>query len=126
MAQYKALNFGPLAVAAIERTIGLELDEGDVWLSKAAHGHIARDHPADYPAILGLIRTAINDPDYIGQKPNHAGNYYLVCRTRVGGALVALGIEQNEHGNHNIKSAYSISQAKIDSYRQSGHLHITK
>ena len=46
--RYKAIRIGLLKTAEINRRLGTELVDADVWASKAAHRHFAVDHPDDY------------------------------------------------------------------------------
>ena len=110
----------------INQTLGTELVEAEVWLSKAAHRHIALDHPDDYKSVVQNLGLIIDDPAYVGQRPGRTDNFYLVRRVRDEGRaiLVAIGIQQNRYGTYNVRSAYTISEADIQRYRQAGHLHI--
>ena len=123
---YKALRIGLMKADRINQTLGTELVEAEVWLSKAAHRHIALDHPDDYKSVVQNLGLIINDPAYVGQRPGRTDNFYLVRRVRDEGRaiLVAIGIQQNRYGTYNVRSAYTISEADIQRYRQAGHLHI--
>ena len=123
---YKALRIGLMKADRINQTLGTELVEAEVWLSKAAHRHIALDHPDDYKSVVQNLGLIIDDPAYVGQRPGRTDNFYLVRRVRDEGRaiLVAIGIQQNRYGTYNVRSAYTISEADIQRYRQAGHLHI--
>lgn len=123
---YKALRIGLLKTEVINKLLGTELDDAEVWASKAAHRHIATDHPDDYKNVIPNLSLVIEDPNYVGQKPGNPGNFYLVRKIRgqTGAILVAIGIELNKHGTYNLRSAYTISEDDIQRYRAAGHLWI--
>lgn len=115
---YKALRVGPLAARQINRALGLELESGDVWVSRACHRHIAKDHPDDYPYIKANIIEIVRDPTWVGQDPKHGRNFYLVRRLPDADdlplALVAIGLEMTRHGTYSVRSAYRIKQDDVD------------
>ncbi|MEP3074320.1 hypothetical protein [Maricaulis sp.] len=123
---YKALKVGWLDTAAINRILGLELEAADLWVSKAAHQHIAEDHPQDYKVVMPNLGATVQAPAYVGQKPGNSNNFYLVRRVQEasGAVLVAVGIERNKHGTYNVRSSYLISDEDIQRYREAGHLHV--
>jgi hypothetical protein len=101
------------------------LVEGDVWVSKAAHKHIAEDHPDDYPLIWAALPRLLVSPDYVGEQHKKSDSFYLVTRVPVdGGVLMAISLEMTEYGTYNLRSAYSIKQTTIDNRRDAGNLHI--
>jgi hypothetical protein len=123
---YKAFRVGPLAVDAINRALGTELDSGDVWVSKACHAHMALDHPDDYQAIKASLIDILRDPQYAGQDARHGRNFYLVRYVPVTDvreyALIAIGLEMSPFGTYSVRSAYAISQNDVDSRRLNGVL----
>lgn len=124
--RYKSFRVGPLPASSINRALGTELDPADVWVSKAAHRHIAEDHPDDYALVKANIIDIITSPTYVGQDPKHGGNFYLV--RRVGGndevpVLIAIGLEMTAHGTYSIRTAYSISEDDVNARRLRGSLH---
>ena len=125
--RFKAFRVGPLPADLINRALGTELDVADVWVSKAAHSHIALDHPDDYEIIKSNIIEIIRSPSYAGQDPKNGRGFYLVKRVdppvvERGYALVAISLEVSQHGTYNVKSAYTIKQSDIDSRRLNGAL----
>jgi hypothetical protein len=124
--KFKAFRVGPLPAAAINAALGTELDPADVWVSKAAHQHIALDHADDYPATKANIVDIITAPMWVGQDPKHGANFYLVRRVAQEGAdavLIAIGLEPNEYGTYSVRTAYAISDADILARRLRGSLH---
>ena len=121
---YRALDLGPLPVGAINRTLGTELEPGQVWLSTKAHEHAATDHPDDYPACLPRLADAIASPAFVGQAPEHAGNFILIKRipaTEPGqSVLVAIGLERDRRGDYRVKSFYRITAERLNSFRTKG------
>lgn len=128
-ARRKAFRVGPLPAELINRALGTELDVADVWISKACHGHIADDHPTDYPIIMANIVEILRSPTYAGQDAQNGNGFYLVKRIDppVEGrefALVAIALELSPHGTYNVKSAYTIKQQDVDSRRLKGALKV--
>lgn len=126
MAKYKAFKVGPLPAAQINKALDLELEVGDVWVSRACHKHMAEDHPSDYPLIMGHIVDIIRDPTFAGQDPKHGGNIYLVRRLQAEReddfALIAIGLEITEYGTYSVRSAYAINKADVDTRTMRGSL----
>ncbi|WP_323761138.1 hypothetical protein [Maricaulis sp.] len=123
---YKARRIGLLKTKRINQTLGTELEDADLWVSKAAHRHIALDHPNDYLTVLPNLSRVIEDPAYVGQKPGQADNFYLFRKIhdKDRAVLIAIGIRRNRYGTYNLRSAYAISDANIQRYRMAGHLRI--
>ncbi|HEX7873038.1 MAG TPA: hypothetical protein VF475_09015 [Sphingobium sp.] len=126
--KYPAIKIGALPFEKINAALGTELEEGDVWLSKAAHQHIAKDHPEDYPFIMAAIVEIVTGPLYVGQDPKHGGNFYVVKALAADApnphGLVALGFEVNKFGSYNVRTAYSINQDTVTQRRQANRLHV--
>ena len=123
----KAFRVGPLPADLVNRALGTELEIADVWVSKACHAHIADGHPDDYPVIMANLIDILRSPTYAGQDAHNGNGFYLVKRIAVGSidrefALVAIALELSQHGTYNVKSAYTIKQADVDSRRLKGVL----
>ena len=114
----KAFRVGPLPANQINKAVDLELEVGDVWVSRACHSHMKIDHPEDYPLIKAYIVDIITDPTWVGQDPKHGGNIYLVRKLPVeretGFALIAVGLEMTEYGTYSVRSAYAIKREDVD------------
>ena len=127
--RYPPLDLGPLPTGLINRTLGTDLRPGRVRLSRAAHRHIAEDHPDDYATCMAALPTAIAAPSYIGQAPHHGGNFELVRRVhglRGRVLLVAVGLEPDGRGDYRVRSAYLIDEADVDSRRLRGRLRLPR
>jgi hypothetical protein len=125
----RAFRVGALPADLINHALQTELEVADVWVSKACHSHIADDHPDDYPVIMANLLDVLLSPTYAGQDPRHGGAFYLVKRVELGVqdrhfALVAIALEVSQHGTYNVKSAYTIKQADVDSRRLNGALKV--
>jgi hypothetical protein len=122
---YKAFRISPLPANAINAALSTELDVADVWVSKAAHQHIALDHAPDYPAVMANLIDIIRSPTWAGQDPKHSENFYLVRRVQTGGdpILISIGLERNEYGTYNVRTGYAISEDDILTRRLRGSLH---
>ncbi|MCP1236497.1 hypothetical protein NKW55_07730 [Gluconobacter kondonii] len=124
-----AILLGPLNVEIINRTIETDLLPGDLYLSKQAHWHIAKDHPEDYDACMRAIRCAAERPGLIGQSPKHGDAFEIIVRFRATSSpqlftLIAIGMERDERGVYRIKSSYSIAETAVENRRRNGHLKI--
>lgn len=125
MATYPALTLGPLPVDRINRTIGTSLLPGKVTVSKAAHAHIATDHPDEYPAIMAALANIVTAASFIGQDPKHPHAFYLVepCTSPLGThALVAIGFRVSPGGTYQVKSAYALKASQFAGRIQAGRL----
>lgn len=128
MAKKTVVNFGPLPVELINRTLGLdeELEPGEAVLTAKAQAHIATDHGEDYDLVMRYMGLVIANPTYIGQSPHHSEAFEMVRRITVEGTseviLAAVNFTRNSFGNYNIHSAYRITEAKVDKRVQAGHL----
>ena len=125
----KAFRVGPLPAGLINRALGTELEIADVWVSKACHGHIADDHPDDYPIIMANLIDILISPTYAGQDAHIGTGFYLIKKVDVGSsdrefALVAIALELSQHGSYTVKSAYTIKQSDVDSRRLKGALKV--
>ena len=120
---------GPVPDDAIYRTLGIEIDPGDVKFSARAQQHAHRRHPQDVPLIIPHLSQIISDPGYMGDDFRNPGKIELVRRIDGGSsvALIALRIEKNEtDGHYHVLSSYFISQSELDKKREKGVLKIVK
>lgn len=125
--KYKAHRLGPLCADRINKTIGTELETADVWVSKAAHRHIAEDHPNDYALVWAALPKLISNPTYVGERSRSTDSFYLVTTVDIdGGVLMAISFKMSPHGTYNLQSAYTIKRSAIDNRREAKTLHILK
>ncbi len=114
----------------IFRTLGIELDPGDVKFSAPAQRHAHRRHPADVPLIIPHLSQIISTPTYLGDDFRNSGKIELVGRiSTVPGkaALIALTVEKDEtDGFYHVCSSYLITQSELDKKRDKGILKIVK
>jgi hypothetical protein len=124
MADHVILELGPLPADAINRTLGHDLESGNVILSVAAQRHALRRHPEEYAKCMPHIASAVSRPDFLGDDFKNHGKIELVVRVPAlgGGLLVAVVIEPDGDGNYNVSSFYPVSAAKIENRRQKLHL----
>ena len=119
--RYESRRLGPLCANRINKIIGTELDVADVWVSKAAHRHIAEDHPEDYEAFWENLPELISNPSYVGQRPSKDDSFYLVANIdKDGGALMAISLKMSPYGTYNLESAYRLKRKAIDNRRNAG------
>jgi phage-Barnase-EndoU-ColicinE5/D-RelE like nuclease3 len=109
----------------INRTLGLELEPGEVVLTRAAQVHAAKRHPGDYQICLPYLGAIVAAPFYIGDDLENAG-IELIARLPALGEyiLVAVNIVRDEKGRYQIASFYKVSRQKIDGRREKGFLKI--
>ena len=125
-ADYCPIELGPLPVDSINETLGTELEEGNVRVSRTAHKHIAQDHPDDYELVMANLPMAIAAPTYLGQAPHHGSNIELIRRVKspnnTGYVLVAVGLEPDARGAYAVRSAYVVKAEQVEQRRQKGRL----
>ena len=107
---------GSLPVEDISRTLGIELDPGEVVFTVPAQKHAIGRHPQDVPVITPHLSGIIESPMYMGDDLKNPGKIEFVSKIRghSGGALVAIAIETNADGRYHICSAYLISDSELD------------
>jgi len=122
------LILGPLPVDWINRTLGHELEPGDVIFSVRAQRHALKNHPDDYPKCLPHVGSVVQNPHYLGDDLKNPGKIEMVSRIPAlgGGLLVALVIEPDADGRYNVSSCYPVGEKKIENRRQGGYLKIPK
>lgn len=122
------LHLGPLPVHVINKTLGLELEPGDVVFSSGAQRHAFRSHPGDFGNCLPHVGGVVTKPAYLGDDFKNPGKIELVARIPAmgSGLLVALVIEPDADGRYQVASMYPISARKIENRRQAQHLQICK
>lgn len=114
-----------MPVIAVNKTLGTELEVGDVILTRGAQRHANRRHPADYPKCLPHLASVIANPRYIGDDHTNSGieiwGYVATLATMV---LVAIELIPDEQGRYQISSFYMVSEKKAQSRRQKGFLKV--
>ncbi len=117
---------GPLPDDLIYRTLGIEVDPGEVKFSAPAQQHAHLRHPQDAPLIIPYLSQVISDPMYMGDDFKNPGKIELVrLIPGVSGrsALVAITVEKNGRDDHyHVCSSYLITQAEVDKKRNKGIL----
>ena len=111
---------------AINRVLGLELDEGDVVMPVNAQRHAQRRHPDDFGIYFPHVASVVQRPLYVRDDFKNDGKIELIGRPE--GAdqplLVAVEITKDADGRYNITSFYPISDQKVAKRRESGHLRV--
>lgn len=118
------LNLGPLPVDAINRTLGYDLEPGDVIFSSSAQKHAFGRHPDDFAKCLPHVGPIVRRPDFLGDDFKNSGAIELVSRIPAlgSGVLVALLVTPDDKGCYRIKSCYPVGYSRIERRRQSGRL----
>jgi hypothetical protein len=116
-----------LPFEVVNRTIDMELDAGDVVLTRAAQAHAARRHPVEYPLCLPHLAVVVADPLYIGDDHDNAG-IELIARVPAIGEfmLVAVNVVPDGQGRYQIASFYIVSEKKIAARRDKGFLRVAQ
>lgn len=120
------LVLGPLPVEAINKTLELELDEGDVVFTGAAQKHAASRHPDDYAKCLPHVAAIVANPLYLGDDFENEGKIELVGRPLGTPILVAVSIEKDARGRYHVVSVYPVSEGTIEGRRKKGRLKRTQ
>jgi hypothetical protein len=119
------LIIGPMPVDAVNKTLGTEIDPGDVILTRGAQRHAYRRHPRDYPRCLPHLANVIANPRYIGDDHRNSGIEIWGYAAPVGSlVLVAIKLVPDAEGRYRISSFYIVSEKKAQSRRQKGFLKI--
>lgn len=124
--KFAPIDLPELPVDSINRVLGTELDPGKGYLSPQAHRHVVEEHPADYPVCLANLESAIADPTFVGQAPNHSENFEMIRRLPSAGAgqrasmLVAVSLARDALGRYRVRSMYLIDEAELERKRQKG------
>lgn len=114
-----------MPIQAVNKTLGTELDAGEIVLTAAAQIHANRYHPQDYPKCLPHLASIFANPRYIGDDLTNSGieiwGYVAAIPSLV---LVAVELIPNERGQYEIRSFYMVSEKKAHSRRQKGFLKV--
>jgi hypothetical protein len=118
------LQFGPLPVRTINKTLSLDLEDGDVRLSINAQKHATTRHPEDYARCLPHVAQVVSNPLFIGDDIKNDGSIELIGRVPALGAslLVAVSLTKSEDGHYDILSFYPVSEQKIEGRVKKGFL----
>lgn len=135
---YPSRKFGAFPHEVIGRTLDVDLEPGNCYVSSRAHQHIAEDHPRDYPIIWAHLERVVAEPTFIGQAPHHTENFEMVKRIRIfeedeSGttlreyyALIAVSFECDRHGDYRVVSGYLLKEEEVTTRRLNNHLVIPK
>jgi hypothetical protein len=117
------LIIGPMPVIAVNKTLGTELEAGEVVLTRGAQRHANQRHPEDYPKCLPHLANVIANPRYIGDDYTNSGieiwGYVATLATMV---LVAVELIPDEQGRYQTSSFYIVSEKKAQARRLKGFL----
>lgn len=109
----------------VHKTLGIDVDPGEVIFSAPAQSHANKRHPGDAALIIPHLSQVIEDPMYVGDDFNNVGKIELVRMIPYSGgqsALIALTVEMDDKGFYNICSSYLITQSEVDKKRNKGIL----
>jgi len=114
------IDCGAMPVDDINRTLGTELDPGEVVFYGHAQAHAERRHPKDYEACLPHVGDVISAPSYVGDDVKNPGKIELIRKIPALGAglLVAVTLEPDDSGRYVVCSVYPISHKTIENRRQ--------
>ncbi len=119
------LIIGHLPVATVNKTLGTELEPGEVILTRGAQRHAYRRHPDDYPKCLPHLAGVISNPRYIGDDHTNSGieiwGYVGAIASLI---LVAVELIPDGQGKYHISSFYMVSEKKAQTRRQKGFLRV--
>lgn len=109
----------------VNKTLGIDVDPGEVIFSVPAQNHANKRHPGDAAVIIPHLSQVIEDPMYVGDDFNNAGKIELVRKIPNSdgqSALIAVTVEKDDKGFYNICSSYLITQSEVDKKRSKGIL----
>lgn len=93
-----------MPIDTINKTIGTELEPGDVVFSRAAQVHAARRHPIEYPQCLPHLAKVICDPLYIGDDHQNPGKELIGRIPAVNSfVLVAVEVIKDKRGRYSVR-----------------------
>lgn len=119
------LRIGPMPVVTVNKTLGTELEAGEVILTRGAQRHANRRHPHDYPKCLPHLANVIANPRYVGDDHTNSGieiwGYVAALGSLV---LVAVELIPDDDGRYKISSFYTVSEAKAQARRERGFLRV--
>lgn len=118
----------PMPIETINLTMEMELEPGDVVLSKGAQVHALSRHPDEYPLCLPHVAAVVANPLYVGDDFKNPGSIELIGRVPAIGSfmLVAVTIARDEAGRYNVCSFYPITDKKIQPRRERGFLRVAR
>lgn len=119
MSDFGSRVIGTLPCSVINRTLGISLPEGGVWLGSRIHEKIATKHSNDYDICWRYAELCLNNPTYIGIHPKHPGKILLFRRVQHEKKIIMISVfgQPNTHGNYNVASMYCVSEEKVERYR---------
>jgi len=122
--RFADLILGPLPVDVINRTLGHDLDDGEVVFTGGAQAHAMKRHAEEFVRCLPHVGSIVCNPDFMGDDFHNPGKIELIGRVPAldGGVLVAVIVEPDESGRYRIASCYRVSAKKIENRRQKGLL----
>lgn len=119
------LIIGPMPANTVNKTLGTELEVGEVVLKGSAQVHASRRHPKDYPICLPHLANVIANPRYIGDDHTNSGIEIWGYVASLGSlVLVAVELIPDDDGRYQISSFYMVSEKKAQTRRQKGFLKI--
>jgi hypothetical protein len=113
-------------VASVNYTLDMELEAGEVILTRAYQAHAERRHPDDYAKCLPHLASVIANPLYIGDDFDNADGIEIIGRVHTlrSYLLVAIKIKPDENGRYQVATFHLATEGKIASRRAKGFLKI--
>lgn len=123
-----SITFGPMPHDSVNKTLGLEIDDGMVIMSGRSQIHTSNKRPDIYTQCLPHIARIVSAPLYIGDDLKNAGKIELVGRVLSINKtiLVAVDLEKDLQGNYRVVTFYPISDQKVTNRLGNGFLKIAK
>jgi hypothetical protein len=124
VSKLKPYDFGTLPVEAVNKTLGLELDAGGVFMPVNAQRHVQNKRPEDFARLFPHIAAVVANPLYVGDDFKNEGKIELVgAPIALGSALlVAIELKQDEQGKYAVTSFYALGETTIANRREKNHL----
>lgn len=118
------LLIGEMPVEMVNRTLGLELEPGEIIFTRAAQGHAAKRHPAEYPRCVPHLATIVLTPLYVGDDFRNGGKIEMIGRVVAlnGYLLVAVTIDRDPDGRYHVCSVYPVKESQVENRKRRGYL----
>lgn len=113
---FQTLVLGRLPHALVSAALGMAVPDGVVHFTRAAQFHSYKRHGADFLICHAYVAQVVAQPNFIGQKPDHAHDgFEMILEIPTDGLniLAALALRPCNRGIYQVRSLYRIDAATI-------------
>lgn len=90
-----------------------------IFISEGNVEHIKKEHPIEYENYFSELSNILSNPDYVGIHPNGRSLEYLKFFGD-GPERILVAIRATKRGTLFVRSLYSVTEEKFNSYIESG------